>query len=231
MDDPHDLLDAAQCVIFDFDGPVCDLFAKYTAADVVEDLCEWLERVLDVSVPPGEFAADPLGYLGLVERNLHGGRWVRELEKRLTEQEERAAESAQPTEGAADLIRELDALETRLGIATNNSAEAVGAYLRRMDLAESFGAHVHGRAADIAKLKPDPDCLLRVLGSTGSAPEEAVMIGDSEKDLGAAARLRVPFIAFVPHARESRESGEHDPESRWYERVPVVESLGELLSR
>ncbi|MEV6547645.1 HAD-IA family hydrolase [Streptomyces sp. NPDC051597] len=230
MDDPHDLLDAAQCVIFDFDGPVCDLFAKYTAADVVDDLRAWLERDLDVRVPPGKYAADPLGYLGLVEQSPHGRRWVRELEKRLTQQEERAAESAEPTEGAADLIRELGAVETRLGIATNNSAEAVGAYLRRMDLTDSFGAHVHGRGADIAKLKPDPDCLRRALGSTGSAPGESVMIGDSEKDLDAANRLEVPFIAFVPTGK-SRESGEQDSEGRWYERVPVVESLHELLSR
>ncbi|MFD9563271.1 HAD family hydrolase [Streptomyces sp. NPDC059994] len=228
---PRDLLNTANCVIFDFDGPVCSLFASHRASVVVRDLHAWLEKDLEVAVPPGEFAADPLGYLGLVEQSYPGDPCVEELEKRLTEQEERAAESARPTEGAAELIRELAAVRTRLGIATNNSPEAVVAYLRRMDLAGSFGAHIHGRGQDIAKLKPDPDSLLRVLDSTGSKPEESVMIGDSKNDLRAADRLGVPFIAFVPEPRESRASGERNRERRWYGRVPVVESLSELLGR
>ncbi|MFC0847566.1 HAD family hydrolase [Streptomyces noboritoensis] len=228
---PRDLLKAANCVIFDFDGPVCDLFAQYSASDVVKDLHGWLEKDLEVAVPPGEFAADPLGYLGLVEQIRPGDPCVEGLEKRLTEQEERAAESAQPTDCAADLIRELVAVRVRLGIATNNSAAAAVAYLRRMRLDGSFGAHVHGRGRDFAKLKPDPDSLLRVLDSTGSKPEESVMIGDSKNDLDAAVQLGVPFIAFVPEPMESRVSGERKHERRWYGRVPVVESLGELLGR
>lgn len=231
MGDPRDLLNSANCVIFDFDGPVCRLFAGYSASDVVKDLHTWLEKYLEVAVPPGEFAADPLGYLGLVEQSCPGDPCVEELEKRLTEQEERAAKLAQPTEGAADLIRELAAVPVRLGIATNNSAAAAVAYLRRMRLEGSFGAHVHGRGQDIAKLKPDPDSLERVLGSTGSKPEESVMIGDSNSDLMAANELGVRFIAFAPEHRESRASGERKRERRWYGQAPAVKSLGELLGR
>ncbi|WP_180357203.1 HAD family hydrolase [Streptomyces sp. TLI_146] len=228
---PRDLLNAANCVIFDFDGPVCDLFAEYTASDVVKDLHTWLEKDLEVAVPPGKFADDPLGYLGLVEQSHPGDPCVEGLEKRLTEQEERAAESARPTDCAAELICELVAVRVRLGIATNNSAAAAVAYLRRMRLDGSFGTHVHGRGQDIAKLKPDPDSLSRVLDSTGSKPEESVMIGDSSNDLIAADRLGVTFIAYAPESKKSRISSERIHERRWYGRMPVVTSLSELLGR
>ncbi|MEU5438647.1 HAD family phosphatase [Streptomyces sp. NPDC020719] len=223
--DPRELLAAAKCVLFDFDGPVCDLFTDPTASEVAGRLQEWLSKRFGVVIPGAvRFAADPLGYVASVKRHHPDSGMAKELERRLTLEEERAAELALPTSGAKELIRELSESRIRLGIATNNSAAAVRRYLEREDLAESFGAHVHGRRPDVAGLKPDPDCLSRALTSTGSSPAESVMLGDSVSDLKAADALGVPFIAYAANKDRQDEFRSHGP-------VPTVDRLTKLSCR
>lgn len=200
----RDLIDAAKCVLFDFDGPICHLFQDRPTPAIAQRLRE--------AVPAGDRGLlpetnDPLEILraafeqpALVERGI-----ARDIERALTEEEVQAAPRAFPTAYADALIRTLTATGRQLAVTTNNSPQAVERYLQTRQTYELFADHVHGRSSEGAlQLKPDPDCLLRALESTGTPAQEALMIGDAPRDLEAA---RAAGVAFLGYARnEGKEA-------------------------
>lgn len=203
--DPHVLLSSAACVFFDFDGPVCRLFAGHPAAGVAQRLAVRLEALGRDPAPVAVSVrdADPLGVLLAVRKHYPQDRALMAvLEDQLTEEEVVAAGSATPTPGAAALVRALAAAGTRLAVTTNNSPAAVASYLARDGLGPCFDGHIHGRGPDPALLKPDPDCLHRALESTGVAAADALMIGDSAADRLAAGKAGVPFLGYAENAEK-----------------------------
>lgn len=52
-------------------------------------------------------------------------------------------------------------------------------------------------ASDVARPKPSPDQLLKVLDHFGIGPSEMIFIGDSELDAAAGHQAGVPFVAFA----------------------------------
>jgi len=78
--------------------------------------------------------------------------------------------------------------------------------------------HVHGleeafdmvvRASDVARPKPHPDSLLRILEGFELTPREAVYIGDSSVDQAAAAAAGVALIAYRNTALKACHHIEH----------------------
>ncbi|MEU0989015.1 HAD family hydrolase [Streptomyces sp. NPDC005953] len=230
------LFSAAGCVLFDFDGPVCRLFGRHPAASVAAGLREWAERRIPggVSVEPGA-EDDPLALLRAVADSHPGDPVVQELEHRLTGEEVRAARKAEPTPGAGALIRGLHRAGYRLAVTTNNSPDAAHQYLARVGLSEFFAGHVHGRAPEEPKLmKPDPHCLRRALDTTGSTPDESLMIGDSVADGEAAARLGVPFLGYARDGAKRSlllESGAVHVVSSMVELLPVLDGADRERTR
>lgn len=169
MADLCDLFDSATCVIFDFDGPVCRLFAGYPAQKVTADMLRRLQRQGREGLLSMQEAAsgDPHAVLRALARIDPRSAYLARLEAALTEHELRATETAEPTPYADALIRTLRTREYGLAITTNNSDSVVSRYLTARGLADCFGPHIHGRTRDLLRLKPDPDCLLRALDSTG----------------------------------------------------------------
>ncbi|MEU6406299.1 HAD family hydrolase [Streptomyces sp. NPDC046985] len=206
------LVAGARAVLWDFDGPVCRLFAGHSSQRVASGLVRWLEgRGLSGLLTEGERdSPDPHAVLCAVDRRHPDSDLVAELEARLTQEELRAAGSAWPTPYADPLIRTWDALGARLAIATNNAPLVARAYLDGRGLAPCFAPHVYGRTRDLHRLKPDPHCLNRALSATGAAPGEALMIGDTPSDHEAAVRAGVPFLGYAASPRKEellRESG------------------------
>ncbi|MFC8074574.1 HAD family hydrolase [Streptomyces sp. NPDC057307] len=204
MADLRELFDSATCVLFDFDGPVCRLFAGYPADGVAADLVDWLRRQGREGLLTEEEArsGDPHAVLRAVALTAPGSGFLAELEAELTRHELLATETAEATPAADELIRGLRARDFALAITTNNSASVVERYLTARGLADRFGQHIHGRTRDLLRLKPDPDCLLRALDSTGVVAERALMIGDTSADCIAA---RKAGVAFVGYARNERK--------------------------
>ncbi|MCF6524176.1 HAD family hydrolase [Streptomyces sp. JJ36] len=217
-----DLLRAAQTVLFDFDGPLCRLFAGHPAPAIAQ-------RMRDLITAHGEPAAlgpearqsgDPLVVLRALEP---GGELAVLLERALADEELVAARTALPTAYADRLVHTLAATGRRVAVTTNNAQEAVESYLHGRGLAHHFAGRVHGRLHDVSLLKPHPDCLRRALTATRTRPERAVMIGDTVADLEAAAAAGVPFLGFAhgPVRREAlRAAGARH----------VVSSLEEVLT-
>ncbi|MFC0847563.1 HAD family hydrolase [Streptomyces noboritoensis] len=200
MTDLRELLASARCVLFDFDGPVCRLFARHRASDVAAEITASLSSRFEHGDPRRrpELFDDPLALLVEVYGQGESASIVAEWEQRLTEQEIWAAATAQETEHANLLIKALSAAGFRLAVTTNNSPSAVTAYLRREGLEACFGEHVHGRTSDPKLLKPHPYCLEQALESTGSTAGESLMIGDSPGDWQAATNIGVRFLGFAP---------------------------------
>ncbi|MFJ9834284.1 HAD family hydrolase [Streptomyces sp. NPDC101169] len=220
----RELIGRARVVLWDFDGPICRLFARHKAERVADELVEWLEsRGLHGLLTEGERQSpDPHIVLRAVDRRHPGSDLVTELEERLTQEELRAAASAMPTAYADPLIRTWTAVDCRLAVTTNNSPRVVRAYLDSRGLAECFAPHIYGRTTELHLLKPDPHCLNRALTAIGSAPSAALMIGDSPSDLDAAIGAGVSFLGYARNERKAkllREAG-----AKW-----VIGSLGPLL--
>ncbi|MGW3986942.1 HAD family hydrolase [Streptomyces sp. NPDC004830] len=201
------LIARARVVLWDFDGPICRLFAGHSAERVAGDLVSWLEgRGLHGLLTDAERASlDPQVVLRAVDRRHPGSDLVAELEERLTQEELRATASAMPTAYADPLIRTWTAIGSRPAVTTNNSPRAARTYLESRGLADCFAPHLYGRTEELRHLKPDPHCLNRALNAMGAAPADALMIGDTPSDHLAARRAGVPFLGYARTEEKARQ--------------------------
>jgi HAD superfamily hydrolase (TIGR01549 family) len=197
----RELISNARCVLFDFDGPVCRLFAVHSAESIARHLRELAGELAVSGLLTADLRAspDPHQVLRGIAARRPGPGVLSRLEAALTREEIAAATTAHPTPYAATLIAALSTRGRQVAIATNNSPLAAEHYLGRHQLTGYVGGRVHGRTHDMALLKPHPDSLLRALASTGTAPGAALMIGDSVADLAAARAARVPFLGYAYH--------------------------------
>lgn len=211
-EDLRNLIEGARVVLWDFDGPVCRLFAGHSAERVARDLVDWLEGqglhgLLDESERE---SLDPHVVLRAVDRRHPGSDLVAELEERLTQEELRAAGSARPTPYADPLVRTWTAVGARLAVTTNNSPRVVREYLTSRGLLPCFAPHIYGRNQELRYLKPHPHCIHRALNAMGAAPPTALMIGDTPSDFQAARAAGVPFLGYARNERKNkllREAG------------------------
>jgi len=202
----RELITKTRNVLFDFDGPICRLFAGHTAERVAGELVEWLEgRGLHGLLTETERdSLDPHMVLRAVDRRHPGSDLVAELEERLTQEELRATSSAMPTAYADPLIQTWSAVGSRLAVATNNSPRVVRTYLGGRGLLSRFAPHVYGRTQDLQLLKPHPHCLNRALKGLGAAPSATLMIGDTPTDFEAAEAARVSFLGYARNERKEK---------------------------
>ncbi|WP_307538103.1 HAD family hydrolase [Streptomyces sp. V3I8] len=200
------VIERARFVLFDFDGPICRLFAGHSAQDVAKDLVEWLERqgLRELLTAQERVHPDPMAVLYAVNRRHPHSDLVVELEDRLTQQELKAAPSAWPTEFADPLIRTWSAVGARLAVATNNSPRTAATYLESRGLSGCFAPNIYGRTQDLDHLKPHPHCLNRALNALGAAPRSALMIGDAPSDYLAAESAGVPFLGYARNERKEK---------------------------
>ncbi|MFI7383531.1 HAD family hydrolase [Streptomyces sp. NPDC049813] len=207
-----ELVGGARHVLFDFDGPICRLFAGRPAPLIAREQVRWLDaQGLGEALTHDERVdADPHSALRSLGLQRPDSDLVIEMERRLTVQELRAVGSAWPTAHADPLIRTWTAVGARLAVTTNNSAEAARRYLESRRLSACFEPHIYGRTQDLRLLKPHPYCLVRALSAMGAAPATALMIGDAPTDLLAARAAGVAFLGYAHNERKAallREAG------------------------
>jgi HAD superfamily hydrolase (TIGR01509 family) len=223
------LIAEARFVLFDFDGPICKLFAGHTAEQVAKDQVRWLEErgLRGLLTEKEQTEPDPHVVLRLVDGRHPDSDLVFELEKRLSLQELRAVESAYPTAHVDPLIRTWHALGARLAVATNNSPLAATRYLATRGLSECFAPHIYGRTQDLSLLKPHPHCLNRALSALGAKPSEALMIGDTATDFEAAKSAGVRFMGYARNEAKEKVLRKAGAEVVVGSFEPVLEMLRE----
>lgn len=210
----RELLAAARCLFFDFDGPLVNLYGAHRAPDVAailrKSVMSWgLEVELTEPGNPTQVLLDLAHHFPGPEPDDH----VVELGKVLADQEAIAVASAPPTPYADPLVRRLTARGRTVAVTTNNSAGAAAGYLRLRGLTDCFAGHVYGRSVDPRLMKPDPACVRAALEGTGAEPGACLLIGDSPHDYGAARAADVPFLGYARNTskeRVLREAGAAD---------------------
>jgi len=121
-------------------------------------------------------------------------------------------ELAQPTAGAIDLLEALVARSATVVIVTSNSSRTVARWLQRHGISDLVHAIV-GRDSLLA-LKPSPEMVARALNlsptfapaaQTATTAADAVFVGDSEADFGAARAAVLGFYGIaISHAARDR---------------------------
>jgi len=125
--------------------------------------------------------------------------------------------------GIAQLLEALEARGHALCVATGKSRRGLDEALREAGVAQRFRAT---RCADEGFPKPHPDMLLHLLDATGTAPESALMIGDTTHDLLLAANAGVDAVGvtYGAHPHDALMSAPHRAI------VHSVDELGEWLA-
>lgn len=94
--------------------------------------------------------------------------------------------------GVREVLTHFHLNGTAMGVVTNKPQLATREILLHFHLTEYLGAIVGGDA--VTKLKPAPDALLLALDQLEVEPYEALMVGDSVSDVGAARAAGMPVV-------------------------------------
>ncbi|MEU6401061.1 HAD family hydrolase [Streptomyces cinnamoneus] len=184
--DPLDIvLGASKAILFDFDGPICDVFRGLPASGVAERLADLLTALTPALEPRARATDDPMEIHRLSQGG--GGAVLEEIEAALTAAEVQAVKSAgAPTEGGFEALRAARYAGRRVAVVSNNSSDCVREYLTLHGLG-GFVDEVVGRPLLRPDLmKPSPHPLLTAISALGVGPEAAVLVGDSVTDIEAA---------------------------------------------
>lgn len=189
------LVESTACVLLDFDGPVCSVFAGVPAPVVADAL---RQRIADDTGVPDAIPAevdDPL-----VVFKLAADRWPDQagrFHQQLTDAETDAIRLAAPTPGTLEFLTACQASDRPVAIVSNNGRPAIDLYLKANDL-DQYVAHIEARVEpDPALMKPHPHLVQRAVEAMKQTPDECVLIGDSVTDIQAAHAAGVPAIGYA----------------------------------
>lgn len=195
-----EILVKARVVFFDFDGPVCDVFAGLPAPQVAEQLTAILAAKDPAAGAEAAKTDDPIEVLRIAhEADSAIGQ---EVEQSLTAAEvEAVAVAGPPTPGAVDALRAARASERAVIVVSNNSADCVREFL---DL-HSLGGYVVGvvgrPSGQPHLMKPNPYPLITAAEQAHMDVTHCTLIGDSLTDIQAAHAAGTTVIGYAnkPH--------------------------------
>jgi len=196
-------------VVFDFDGTLMDTREAIVASvqyalaagglPVPEEAAIW-RRV-------GTGLHQVLG--GLSGFAPEGPEVARLAEAYLARFDEEAPGRTRLIEGVGEALARLQAAGARLAIATNRGRPSLMRILEEHGLAAAFPCIVTSTC--VARPKPAPDMLERILGHFGAAAERALMIGDTVVDVRLGQAAGVDTCAVTYGAQEAAELAAERP--------------------
>lgn len=187
VDDPETLrriLDQAEALFLDFDGPICSVFAGLSASVVVDQLCVVLADGGYGDPPPEiEKSSDPFDVLKYAA--MLGETEAEYVNAAFTAHEVEAIATAEQTPGAHDLVRMWSQTGRPLAVVSNNSTTAVQTYLDLHQL-RHWVTFVSARAsANPDLLKPSPHLLVGAMSALKVRASTVLFVGDSASDIEA----------------------------------------------
>ncbi|GAB3157997.1 HAD family hydrolase [Myceligenerans halotolerans] len=203
MSKATDLLVTAEAVLLDFDGPVTPLMPKPANIETADACRAALER--HGIQPPIEIAttSDHLAVIRWV--GAHTREALTEVEKACIAAEVKAAKACIPTLGAHEFIATLSRHSVPVVVVSNNAAEAIHAYLDRHQLAGPVRDVVGRPVGHPELMKPNTYLVDKALRILGTAPEAAVMIGDSVSDVEVAHKAGARSIGYAKNPKRGDE--------------------------
>jgi pyrophosphatase PpaX len=131
-------------------------------------------------------------------------RWgVQDIDIAIEEMDAIAKQLLPGVELYPDVLPVLEQLKERgksMALITTSLRENVMGILNSYDMLQYFDLIIAHE--DTVKHKPDPEPLEKALNELGGTKERAVMIGDSDKDLGAGLNAGIDTILFYPPEHE-----------------------------
>lgn len=132
----------------------------------------------------------------------------------------RDTESPPPLfDGAMDVLLELNSQGHQLAVATGKSRRGLNRIFAYMQLQNFF---VASRCADETRSKPHPLMLEEILTEVSVAPEESVMVGDTDFDLLMAKEANIKAVGVTYGAHSKQRLAEASPDL-------LIDQLEELL--
>jgi phosphoglycolate phosphatase len=201
-----ELIGRARCLLIDFDGPICSVFAGYPAADIARELHTIVRNHFAGTPPPAlaDLPGDPLDTMTTVAA-FGDNALTRAVADAGRDAEVTAVATATPTPGAADVLRAAWESDRRVVIVSNNASAAIESYLQSHNLSRYVDA-VAARhdGMDPRQMKPDPHLVQHGLAAVQVPSADAVFIGDSITDIeaGTAAGTRTIGYANKPGKRD-----------------------------
>jgi phosphoglycolate phosphatase-like HAD superfamily hydrolase len=193
--DVRDIVAGTRCLLLDFDGPICDVFAGLPASLAASRLIE-LAGNLQARMPADVAdSGDPLRVFTWV--CVADSELAARVEAELTELECAAVASATPTPCAPEVITAARGSGRVVAVVSNNSEQAIRSYLAAHGLSDGVDAIASRTSPDAALLKPSPYLVGTALAALGAAPAEASLVGDLSTDVRAARRAGVRPIGYA----------------------------------
>jgi pyrophosphatase PpaX len=178
-----------QIVLFDLDGTLID-----SGPIILASMQHAVRTVLGREIPPAELALT-IGGQGIVaQMNAIDAEHADALLEAYKEHNDGLHETLEAFEELLAVLPRLKAEGRKLGIVTAKRQRTVGLALDRFPaLASALDLVVAHE--DTERHKPDPDPVLLAVEKLGGAPGDAVYVGDSPFDIGAAKAAGVYSIA------------------------------------
>jgi HAD superfamily hydrolase (TIGR01509 family) len=190
-----DVMHRSRYLLFDFDGPICAIFAGLPAPTIAAHLRELVIN-RGVELPAGAAASgdpfDVLRFAATITAEL-----AHEVSDELRAMELRAIEVAEATPRTREVIEAAHQAGRVLAAVSNNSREAVTRYLTTSGLAPMFATIVGRTGSDPDLLKPNPHLISHAAKELGAAPAECVLIGDSQSDIEGARNAGTLSIGYA----------------------------------
>ncbi|WP_328693438.1 SAV_2336 family protein [Streptomyces phaeochromogenes] len=222
-------------VLIGFDGPLVRLYTRAKEEQATQELAALLAELRHpdaalsgeplspggAPVSPLEGRSNPLDLLRAFAEHPLGA----DLRRRLNRIEERAISTATATPFSDSLITTLNALGRRVAVVADNAPSAVWMYLQAHGRLTGLVNGVHGRAEELTRLMPNPDCLVRALDQLGATPSDAVLVGSSVAELTAANAIGLRFLGYTrsePHKQRLLRAGCELTTASW---APLIQSL------
>jgi len=190
-----DVVARARVVLFDFDGPICSVFAGYPSVRAVIATLRALE-VAGFDVRPEWLKLEDPHRL-LVEVAAQIPEAVGIAEDALTRSEVHAVDSARITAGVTDLIDQITGRGQQWAVVSNNSAESIARFCDRKDFARTPSLTVGRPKGEPHLMKPNPFALRHALEVLSTPARDAVFIGDSVSDVQAGRVVGIPTIGYA----------------------------------
>ncbi len=168
-----------QAIVFDHDGTLMDTLDVVVQASNAVLAAEGLPQHDRATIVAGMVLPTPerMGALAASVDSAH----MRAMGRAFEAQALRLAHQAKPYPGVAELLVHLRALDIPMAVVSNSAQAFLACALGAAGLREAF-QFVLG-SDDMARPKPDPGGLLKVLRQLGCPPQRAVYVGDSLTDL------------------------------------------------
>lgn len=199
-------------LLFDFDGPLCDVFAGLPAPFVAREL-EALTGHAFTTNDPLEVMRQ--SYETCDTDTAHA------VEDALIDAELRAVRSSRAERAGLEALQAGAAAGLAIGVVTNNARESAAWFLRSEGVSGLVQATAGREFRRPELMKPDPWPVHLVLHDLGVPAGRAVLVGDSTTDIDAARVAEVPCVAFAnkPGKRAVFEAAGA---------AAVIEDMGEL---